>query len=164
MPQPLTRLLDLAQAALAAVVDRWPVEAEPLPARRYVSNGMIVWDCDEVVVMAGNTFGAEADPGSESFLTQASAGYAIRAAIIEVLILRCAPDPDDEGNPPTAATIEANATVILTDAMAAFNCLVEAQEDGDLATCQGLAFERWTSEGPLGGLAGGTTRFRALLL
>lgn len=166
MPLPLTVLRDLAHASLDAIVARWPDDAEPLPERQYVSNGTVVWDCDQLVVMAEATIGTDGNVANE--ITDPLA-YSIRTALIVVLLLRCVPDADVDAadnviSVPTPEEISTSADVILEDSVAVFNALQEAQDAGELAACQGLGFERWTSEGPQGGLGGGSSRIRALLL
>lgn len=163
---PLTALVDLAEATRDALVAGWPAppDAEPLPDRRYISNGTVIWDdCESLAVMVEATYGMEADPVLEQ-ATAMGLGFAIRGAIIGVAIIRCVPDMDDDGHAPEASAVEESAAMILTDAMAVFNTLVAAQQNGQLATCNGLAFDRWASEGPQGGLGGGVLRFRAMLL
>lgn len=164
MPLPLTAMFDLAKATLDVLVAEWPVDATPLPDRRYVTNGLLIWDdCESLAIMVENSYGTEADPTQELSDPMGMA-FAMRGTSLGVALLRCVPDIDDNGAPPSAAEIEGAAELILTDAMAVFNTLVAAQVSGQLATCTGLAFDRWTSEGPAGGLGGGVTRFRALLL
>lgn len=165
MPNPTSAIYDLSRRALDALVARWPGDAEPLPERQYVSNGTVIWDgCESLAVMVQSTFTTnEGDLSSEAFIVQGM-GMVIRAAIIGVAIIRCVPDMDEEGNPPPETEIEASAEEILKDAMGAFNALEAAQLAGDLAPCSGLVFERWTTEGPQGGLAGGVLQLRALLL
>lgn len=163
MPLPVTALYDLAEATLSAIVAGWPVDAEPIPDRQYVSDGTIVWDCESLVVIVNSTFGTDSDVAVEQII-QEGLGFALRAAQIGVLILRCVPVIDDDAEPPTAEAIDGSANVILRDSIALMNVLVAAQQNGELATCNGLAFERWSSQGPAGGFGGGILQFRALLL
>jgi len=166
MPLPITALFDLGQATIDALEAGWPGEAEPLPDRQYVSNGMVVWDCESLVVFVENTIGTEADVAQEAFI-EMGLGFAMRAAIIGVTILRCVPTIVEDGQSitlPDPMEVQAASKVIYTDATVMFNVLAAAQQAGALATCNGLAFERWSSLPEQGGLAGGTLRFRALLL
>lgn len=163
MPLPVTALYDLAEATLTALVAGWPDDAQPLPDRQYVSDGTVVWDCESLVVIVNSTFGTDSDVAVEQII-QMGMGFALRAAQIGVLLLRCVPVVNDEGEPPTAEEIDGSANVILRDSIALMNVLVAAQTAGELATCQGLAFERWASQGPTGGFGGGLLQFRALLL
>lgn len=156
-------LADLARSALDGVVDNWPYDATELPERQYVSDGSIVWDCPTLAVMAEATYGTTGDPAFDA-VTGIGMGYALRGAVLVVTVLRCTPDVDDDGNPPPIAAIEESADVILTDSIAVLNALMATQAAGDLVTCNGLVFERWSSVGPESGLGGGVTRIRALLL
>lgn len=164
MPLPVLALYDLANATLDAVEAGWPGDAEPLPERRYVSDGAMVWDgCEFYTALVDATFGTEGDVGIETF-AQIGLGFALRVALIGVGIFRCVPVVDDDGVPPTPEAIDASANLILRDAMALHNVLATAQQAGQLATCNGLAFERWNAQPPAGGIGGGVLTFRAMLL
>lgn len=167
MSPPVTRLYDIARAFLDAVVDGWPAEAPPLPSRRYVSNGLVFWDCCETLaVEVERTFGIEADPSVEQII-QVPGLLGMRAATIAVWLIRKVVDIDEQGEAvvfPAADEIEDDAQVVLADAQAVLNVLIDAQRAGTLATCQGVAFENWTAQGPEGGLGGGVLRVRAMLL
>lgn len=170
MPLPLSALWDLAAAVRDAIETRWPIDAEPLPDRRFVSNGTIVWDCDQLAIGIDSTFGTLGDPAFAAVLSGAQGiGYSLRAASVTALLLRCVPAPeeDDQGNVtaiPTTDEIETSAQLLLSDSIALFNVLLEAQAAGELATCQGLAFDRGQAEGPEGGLGGWSIRVQALML
>lgn len=166
MPLPTLALYDLATAALDAVYAGWPAEpdAEPLPDRHYVSDGAMVWDgCEFVTALVDATFGTEGDVSIESF-SQLGLGLGMRVALIGVGIFRCVPTVDDDLKPPEPQAIDDSANLILRDAMALHNVLLAAQQAGEIATCNGLAFERWQSQPPQGGIGGGVLTFRALML
>lgn len=164
MPLPIAALYDLAQATLDAVVAGWPAEATPLPERQYISDGAMVWDgCEFLTVLVDATFGTEGDVSIETII-QMGMGFTLRAALIGVGIFRCVPTVDDEGAAPDPSEIDSSAHVVLTDAIALFNVLAGAQQAGRIATCNGLAFERWSGQPPQGGMGGGVLTFRAMLL
>lgn len=167
-------LLDLAHAVKDAIVTRWPTDpavATPLPARRFVSNGSMVWDCDQLAIGIDTNYGTTGDPAFESISAQVMGGlgYVVTAASVTALLLRCIPEAeyDAAGEPtyvPTPEEIESSAETILTDAVVLFNVILEASEVGDLGPCQGIAYERGQAEGPEGGLGGWSVKIRALLL
>lgn len=168
MPLPINALYSLARDALDAVVNHWDVDAVPLPERQFVSNGLVVWDCEQVAVAIERTFGTDADAASEAMITGSMDLVAVRAAQIAVWVLRCVPDmteaDDGEVVVPSAGAIEASAQTLLSDSVAAFNALCVAVRADELGTCSGIAFEGWNIDGPQGGMGGGVLRVRALLL
>lgn len=164
MPPDLDLLWNLGSDVLAVLATEWPGDAEPLPERRFVASGEVAWDCAQVAVHVVRTFGIEADLTVEQITAQsASAGFAARAAAVEVTLLRCVADLDARGNAPSADRITSDAAVVLKDPTAVLNVLVAAHRAGNLGSCNGLAFETWQSVGPEGGIAGGVTRFRVAL-
>lgn len=170
MPGPATSTLyDLARAALNSIVAHWPVDAEPLPDIQYVSNGLLAADgCDMLAVQVERTFSTEADPGVEGLFVLGP-GFTNRAVVLKCTMLRCVPviDTDDAGNVtyiPTPTEIETSAVVVLYDSQAMFNALVAGQANDELGGCQSMAFESWTSEGPEGGIGGGSLRVRMMVM
>lgn len=154
---------DLAHAALDALVAGWPGGEEALPERQYVTNGTVVWDCPQLVVMVDASFGTTADIATEEIVPRHPLA-GVRSVSMAAVLLRCFPDMDDEGTPPPAADLDAASSIIFRDSILMLNTLAAAQKAGELGSCQGFAFERWTSESPSGGLAGGSLRFRLMLL
>jgi hypothetical protein len=159
-------IYDLAAASLDAIVDNWPVELEPLPDRRYVTFGEVAWDCEQLVVSVERTFGVDTgDVLSENVLgIDASAPFQLRGATVACSLIRCVPVVDDQGNPPTPVALADSATVVLADGIAMFNCLADAHRAGDLATCNGVAFEAGEAQTPDGGFGGWLTRVRLLMV
>lgn len=168
MAPTVTRLFDLARATLDAVVAHWPIDATPLPDLQFVSNGQVIWDgCELLATAVERTFAVEADVGLEEFNVMGP-GFANRAAVVLVTLLRCVPDIETNANGdivsvPSPAETEESAALILTDAQGAFNAVLAGQKAGEIAMCNALAFESWTAEGPQGGMGGGTLRMRMLL-
>ena len=167
MAPPTDRLFTLARSFLDQIVAGWPGDAEPLPDRQYVSNGLVVWDCcEQLAVQVERTYGIEGDVTGETVITK-GVGFAMRAATVAITLLRFQPDLADEGDSvviPSAQEIEDGAAVLLGDATALLNVIVAAQKAGDLVNCDSLAFEDWNSQGPEAGIGGGILRVRAALL
>lgn len=164
---PVTAYFDIAQKALDAVVNHWDAGAEPLPDRQYISDGAMVWDgCEFLTVLFDASFGTSGDIGGGDQYNVDVMSMAIRAAHLGVGLFRCVPtlSDDAEASPPTPAEIQDSANLILRDGVSVFNALVIAKNAGELGFCNDIAFERYTSQVPQGGLGGGITQFRALLL
>jgi hypothetical protein len=164
-------LFDLGVAVKDAIETHWPGDAEPLPDRRFVSNGSMVWDCDQLAIGVDRTFGTLGDPAFESVSAQASGGltYVVTAATVTALLLRCVPMVETDENDevisiPTSTEMQDSAQLILSDSINLYNALLLAYQAGELAPCQGLAFESGQAEGPEGGLGGWSIKIRAALL
>lgn len=158
MPRP-ERLYGVARQVLdlvAAALDATPAGA---PDRRYVSDGpLVAWDCEQLVVAVEGTVSHDGDlmvetPGPVNCLV-------MRAATLGVWIVRCAPTVEDDGTPPPADDIDANAAVMLADPTVMLDAIVTAYQAGELAGAFGLALLGWDGVGPEGGLVGGVLRVR----
>lgn len=146
------QVLDLAGAALATT------EAGA-PARQYVSDGpLVAWDCEQIVVTVENTYSHRGDVSVED--TSPLDCLVMRAAVLGVWVVRCAPTLDDDGTPPDANEIDTNAAIVLADPMVLLDAIVDAYRAGLLLGCHGLAFQQWQGVGPEGGLTGGVLRLR----
>ena len=166
---PTTRLCDVAQACLDAVVDYYTAEGQDLPERRYVANGLPAFDatdeghCDgQLTVFVEATYGIEGNPLQENpNALLGDAGHAMRAAVLAVTIIRCVPTVGGEGHSPqipSAAEETASAREIYEDAVLMFNALLSAERAGTLPGCGSVAFLRWVNENAQGGVGGGTLR------
>lgn len=129
------------------------------PERHYVSDGpLVAWDCEQVVVTAETMTGHAGDVSVED---QSPIGCLVmRAALLGVWVVRCAPTMDDDGDPPSAAAIDTNAAVMLQDPLMVANALVAAYRAGTLSHCHGISLQGWQGIGPEGGLTGGVLRLR----
>lgn len=159
-----TKILDLADALLNGVVAEWPDDASPLPDLQYVSNGAVPWDgCEVLAVSYVRTFPAiEGDPTQEG-ITSAPGLSALRAAVYDVVLLRCSPDITMVGPEivmPAVEHIRASGVQVLTDVQALTNAVFAAQKAGDIPGCSGLALENCTAAGPEGGMVGNLLRVR----
>lgn len=164
----IDRIYVMADAALAAIVDHWPAEAELLPEKQYVSAGMVIWDaCEQFAVEVEGTAGAEADIATQTLIqNSAQAGWAMRYVRLAIWIIRCVHDLSVTGEVarvPTGEEIDADAQKILGDAQATLNALVAAVRANELGSCSGLLFDAWDAQGPEGGYGGGVLRVRLAL-
>lgn len=156
---PESRIFDIAQACLDAVVAHYITEGVVLPDRQYVSNGLPAFDCEQVTVHVPETFGITGTPLGENPSDQyRDAGHAMRAGIFAVTIVRCVPTIDDNGQPPAVALEVTASQVIYADAVLSLNALIVAEGAGDLPGCGSVVFRSWTNENPQGGFGGGTLR------
>jgi hypothetical protein len=143
----------LARAVLDALTERWPVGAAELPERRYVAFGEVAIDCEQITVSIERTFTIEADAATE--VTATGALFFMRAVEVTVQIARCIPTVDDDGNMPRPEDIEVSAAIAAQDEQNIRDALIDAQQEGDLASCNGIALQNWTAVGPDGGFGGG---------
>jgi hypothetical protein len=170
---PLDQLVNLAKAVQAAIVERWPTDAAPLPARRYVTFGAsatTVWDAEQFTVSLDRTFGHSGDISQETWTAKGNGLWYLRAASFDLTIVRKYPIATQRGQAsvaPTPEVLEAAAVIVMTDARAMENALIEAMtEDPALAVVGGrqFAFEAWSSFGPDGDMGGGILRVRIQVL
>lgn len=156
----MSRIYDLANSTLAAVIERWPMTATELPERQYVIVGTPAADCEQVTVAVERTYAHTGDVALEQIVSVSTNVAFMRAVALSVGVIRCVPVQDDKGDPPAAAEIDRSAQEITADADAVLECLIVAQTNGELAGCGSLAFEGWDTYGPEGGLSGGFLRVR----
>lgn len=162
MSQPAERWADVADDVLDAVIGGYASAGVDLPERQLVVPGTPVWDCELLAVHVERQFGYSGTIASEVIepLTEA-AGWVMRGAIVAVHLIRCVPTfDDDNGTPPTVTAEAAAARAILTDSQLLVNVLADAVRDGDIGTCNSVAFQEWQSLTPSGGLGGGLLRMR----
>lgn len=94
-------------------------ELDVTPSRHGVVPGAIAWDecdCGLLAVSVGQIYLTEQfpDPALRRISNACDAPW--EAAEIIMQVVRCAPTPDDNGNPPTVAELDASAREILRDA------------------------------------------------
>ena len=158
MPGNTDRVYAIARRVLDTVADGLANAGTPHtpPARQYVADGnLVAWDCAQLVVAVDSTQNTDGNPAAEY---QGPAAMAARVATLAIWLLRECPTVDDEGQPPTAAAIDASAQVVLADPTIMLDALWTEYRAGTLIGCHGLAFQRWQAVGPMGGLTGGVLR------
>ena len=144
-----TRLADLADDLLAAVVDAADVHEVDLPERRIIADGAVAWDCPLVAValpqISRGTVTADAATAhrpSDTYVAQ-----------FAVWLLRSVPGMDKRGDPPPAADVTASGHQLLEDGWLLSVGLRPALRKLGKA-CPALAAGTLTAQGPEGGLAG----------
>lgn len=160
MPIPTDRLHTVALAVLAAVVEGYAAEGVALPARRFVAPGGVAYDCEQLAVTCEQVFGHDGNPATAvvTNVQQANA-WAMRAGTFGIHLVRCVPEPNDDGTPPAADDLTAAAEVLHHDAVLLLNSLRRAVKvTGTLMSGRRVAFLTWQPVGPSGGVVGGLFR------
>lgn len=167
MAPPITHLFDLTQQVLDELVERWPGDAEPLPARQYVTFGAaagVAWDSEQLTVSLGLTAGHVGDIGVETWQASGAGLWWMRVAAIDVSIIRKHPNLEASTGTkfimPKPEQMTAAASKVMRDAQAINNALVDMKEEVDWMQYRSIAMESWTPLGPTGDLGGGVLRFR----
>lgn len=162
MAPPPDRIYDVCADLLGAIIDRHGGE---LPDRAYVSAMAPPMDCELVATWCERTYshtGNVVEEVIEPHRSQAS--HVLRAGMFVVTMYRCTPAvPDDVGDQivlPSTDEEQTAARTLYTDAQRMQNALRAAERAGELAECNGLAFDSWTGLGPEGGMVGGELRVR----
>jgi hypothetical protein len=118
-----------AEGLLAEVVAFYDANDVELPDRRIIAPGapgQIAWDCDQVsVALAGVTTGSAAGQVNVAPQLGAMAGVGLpRFATWSVQVIRCTPNPDEDGNPPPAEKLNAAGAWGLVDVGLLSQCFV----------------------------------------
>lgn len=146
-------LSTLAHDLLASVVGRLTAAGIVLPTRRYVWVGAVAVDCEQVVVSYEQSFLGL--PGLQD--ASAIQCSVLRSAQFAISIIRCVPSPDRSGTPPSVESLDAVATVMLTDALELMRQVVTGYRDRDFSsTCDSMSILNVVPVGPSGGYGGVT--------
>lgn len=165
-------LFDLADALLGAVEDYYatnaigPLSSNALPERRYVSDGLPAWDGEQVTVQVTRLFAVDENGGDGGGFPVGP--FVRRGAEMVIQIIRAAPVMSDGsedlvGEAPPPADIAASAQRKLADSQMIDQALITGYKDGTLPGCNGLFMVGWMSDGPEGGLVGGSVTVRMML-
>jgi hypothetical protein len=152
---PETRIYRLLDVIVGEVAAHYETVRVGLPERRYVSAGPPAWDCEQVAVYTRAVYpstGMIVPDAPPSF--QASAGWAMRSALVAVEVVRAVPVLDDSGNAPTVEELSDSARRLYGDGQLTINALITAIRSGALPDVDDVAFNDWTIVGPDGGFAG----------
>ena len=122
----------LGQKLLAAVEEHYAQAGagSALPARRAVMPGEprgVAWDCEQLAVtLVGVGWGQALDASSPSPQTGGqSAVMAVRHAVYAVTLVRCTPNPFEDGSPPDVVELAAAGAQFMRDAGLLSQALVE---------------------------------------
>lgn len=157
-----TRLLDAVSHVFDTLVDALTVAGIDVPAHRYIHAGEIAHDlvgekCAEAFIVSW-----EANfQGQIGFTGGGVPEAAIRCAMpmsaqLTVVLLRCVPVLTSAGRPPTAASLDASATQILTDAWTLAAVTIDSTLASDLLTqhIDLVGIGNVSAVGPQGGVGG----------
>lgn len=107
----------VAEALVTAVNTRLSATTAGSPDRACVVPGQIAWDgcdCGLLAATVERIYQSDAPPGAAEVILPCPPG--MFGADILLQIVRCAPNPDDRGNPPSCAALDAAARTVITDA------------------------------------------------
>lgn len=153
MPANPTRLYDLAAGVLAAVETTYQAEGIDLPERRYVADGPPAYDCEQVVVALVRMYPGlpfQEDPGQPVLKMRL-----LRSVTLAVHVVRCIPVLDNQGNPPTAAAIDASGANVLQDSWMLPWAMLEGHRQQLFAPlCDTIGMRELTPAEPSGGFGG----------
>lgn len=132
----IDKLDALAHDLLAAVVAHMTAHAITLPDRQYVWFGQFPVDCEQLVVTwEQSTQGLPGTPDGSPIIAPI-----LRTAQFTVNLLRCVPQPDANGHPPSDTAMDLAGTIALTDAQALMLSIVEAYKQNDFsAVCDSMS-------------------------
>lgn len=119
--------LDAASAAISLTV------GGPI-GRTYIAAGPPAFDCEQVTVYAGGPAEATTEPLNPPLVPGYRVDVTGRVNLIAMTctILRCSPSPDNRGNPPAVAALDAAARASLGDVWAVWNHIATLRLAGQL--------------------------------
>lgn len=148
----VTHIWDIANDLLTNVIDIYSDGGLSLPGRRYISEGTVAFDCELVAVELRRVY--RGLPGQEGVIGP-SLCSGTRTAEIHVWIVRCTSVPQDNGDPPTEASIEQFAQPIYIDAWFLPTQLQYRAADGSLgAACSDILIGNLNVLSPSGAFGG----------
>lgn len=134
-----------------------------LPARRVITPGLPAWDCEQFTVTAVSSYNVNGNIQTALYEQRfAAVGFALRALVIDLSVVRCVASMSDAGKAPSVAAIEADAEAIIVDEVTLRAAVSAAVETQVLPAYTNVALDNWTSIPPSGGLGGSTLRFRLI--
>lgn len=156
-----TLLYDTAADVLDSVATRLAAQGITVPTRQYVHAGEVAFDCcDQLVVTVVQL--DHAMPGEQATILQCAPP---RHANIDVWLTRCVPVSKDNGDPPTAAELEASAAEVLTDMWSLAYVLWEGYQAHDWGgTCSSVILNAIEAVGPEGGCGGSHAAIDLLII
>jgi hypothetical protein len=132
------------------------------PARHSVVPGAIAWDacdCGLLAVSVGTVYPTEQFPNPALARVSNACDAPWEAAEIVMQIVRCAPNPDDNGEPPTTAELDASARQVLTDAYEMMRAVsTKLCEMNKAREISDFVVRALTPQGPAGGCVGNELR------
>lgn len=155
----------LAESLLSAAYDRMTesslITQAGLPSRVCVVPGSIAWDecpCGQLAIAVTRTYPSAQFPrelGGDGLTDQTQCGWPYMIADLTVQAVRCAPSPNERGEPPSCDALAYSSQIVLADAhavMAGIRCkLADLESD---RTIEDYVIRPTTFIGPQGGCVG----------
>jgi hypothetical protein len=162
MAAPVTRIQDVAEELLAAIVT---YHGGIVPDRQIVPAGPPAWDCEMVAVWCESTSSVDGGPELDAFESRRRmTGHQMRAGTFVISIVRCTPAvPNVVGSTVLVPTVDdenAAGRELHEDAQRVINALAEARDADELGTCNSIVFDTWTQLGPDGSYFASEQRVR----
>lgn len=148
-----TKVADLAEELLASVATRLEDAGLTVPSRQYVTVGEVALDCPEQLVVAVTGL-VHAFPGEEAAMAICAPP---RSVALSVWLTRCVPTVQENGDPPTAAALNASGVELATDAWVLPYVIWEghrADDDGWGEACDSILLGPVIPYGPSGQTGG----------
>jgi hypothetical protein len=157
----------VAEFELAAAAEPYRTDIA-LPPTRFVSNGDIPADSELLAVALNRMWGVSLTGGMPNEEVAALQCVNWRAASYEIVLMRCAPTPDEhpyEGQPTVNySLVEESARQVMRDGQIMTRGIVRAYRADAFGVGPNLALEDWASVVSEGGLVGGRLLVRIGLL
>lgn len=132
------------------------------PVRHSVVPGAIAWDacdCGLLAVSVGTIYPTEIFPNPALARVGNACDAPLEAAEIIMQIVRCAPNPDDNGEPPTTTQLDTSAREVLTDAYEMMRAVsTKLCEMNKAREISDYVMRPLTPQGPAGGCVGNELR------
>jgi hypothetical protein len=143
-------------------------ELTETPARHGVVPGAIAWDecdCGMLAVSVGQIYLTEQFPDPAQRRAGNACDAPCEAAEIIVQVVRCAPNPDDQGNPPTTTALDTAARTVLQDAYEMMRALsVTLCQMNEARDISDFILRPLNPQGPSGGCVGNEVRAMVSLM
>lgn len=132
------------------------------PARHSVVPGAIAWDacdCGLLAVSLAQVFLTETFPDQLARRVGNACDAPWEVAEIVIQVIRCAPNPDDFGGPPTTTDLDASAQEVLRDAYEMLHAVsVKLCQMNQAREISDFMLRPLTAQGPSGGCVGNELR------
>jgi hypothetical protein len=153
----VSKLKELADDVMDVVTEAFAAEAIVLPDRRFISNGAVAYDCEQLSVEMA-ALGVGTLVADRQGMPHPGESPTVQIQI--ALIRDCMAIPDEDGNPPSVEAIEANADELLADGTVLIRAFLRTTS---LSSCQKIKVLTCLPYGPEGTLGGWVLSLRAAL-
>lgn len=158
-----SRLTDIAQTILDALISELEMAGITVPSRRYIHSGEVAHDfssenCGEAFIVAwgGSSQGTVVEGQAAGILSQVIKCATPMSARFVIVLLRCVPTIDDDGNPPSATSLQESGEQVLADAMTLPAVAIDAHLRNELTGigCSLAGISQVAPIGPFGAVGG----------